>query len=315
MSNGTRTKFIETREYRQFAEFCDACQRHKYIGLCYGPPGVGKTLSAKRYARWDDLTESSFFRNRYAIRLEWSVNSTVLLYTPQVVNSPAQIRETIERTRFELRQIHVEKLRAKHQPAIYRIESRLGEMRLLAYHNGQSQPPIEETSDYQRLQDKAGELRRRLEIRCHEVRDPTSLIIVDEADRLKDIGLEQVRDIYDRGGIGVVLIGMPGLEKRLARYPQLYSRVGLVHQFRPISEEEVRQILAESWQPEGVSLPSMGLADTEVLAAILRITGGNFRLLHRLLTEMGRLVELNQLRQVTPELVDTAREGLVIGVD
>ena len=32
--------------------------------------------------------------------------------------------------------------------------------------------------------------------------------------------LEQVRAIFDAAEIGVILIGMQGLEKRLARYPQ-----------------------------------------------------------------------------------------------
>ncbi len=36
------------------------------------------------------------------------------------------------------------------------------------------------------------------------------LLIVDEANRLKDVGLEQIRDIADRGEIGLVLLGMRG---------------------------------------------------------------------------------------------------------
>ena len=41
--NKTKT-FIETKEYKRFAEFCDACIKYKYIGVCYGIPGVGKTV-------------------------------------------------------------------------------------------------------------------------------------------------------------------------------------------------------------------------------------------------------------------------------
>ncbi|MBA6033567.1 hypothetical protein H2625_13935, partial [Staphylococcus aureus] len=39
--------FIETKEYKRFAEFCDACIKYQYIGICYGQPGVGKTLSSR----------------------------------------------------------------------------------------------------------------------------------------------------------------------------------------------------------------------------------------------------------------------------
>ena len=143
--------------------------------------------------------------------------------------------------------------------------------------------------------------------------DPTALILIDEADRLKMTGLEQMRAIFDQGGIGMVLIGMPGLEKQLARYPQLYSRIGFVHEFKPLSREEVRQLLQERWWPALAPMPDGGIADEESIAAIIRITGGNFRLLHRLLTQIGRVLEINKLEKVTLPVVEAARESLVIG--
>ena len=74
----------------------------------------------------------------------------------------------------------------------------------------------------------------------------------------------------------------------------------------------VRELLDRLWAPPGVSLPPQPL-DAETVAAIIRITGGNFRLLNRLLTQIERILEINALQQATKTVVEAARESLVIG--
>jgi DNA transposition AAA+ family ATPase len=96
----------------------------------------------------------------------------------------------------------------------------------------------------QRAEDTVYEAVRARAKKSREVSVPYDLLLVDEEDRLKMSGLEQLRAIFDGGGIDLVLIGMPGLERRLARYAQLYSRTGFVHEFRPLGTAEVRSLLS-----------------------------------------------------------------------
>jgi DNA transposition AAA+ family ATPase len=140
--------------------------------------------------------------------------------------------------------------------------------------------------------------------------DPTKLIVVDESDRLRIASLEQLRAVFDAGGIGLILVGMPGIEKRLARYPQFYSRVGFVHEFRPLSTRETNRLLMKDWCPAGVILPEM---NSETVAAIVRTTGGNFRLLNQVLTQMERIAKINGLDRLDKTVVEAARQSLVIG--
>ena len=88
----------------------------------------------------------------------------------------------------------------------------------------------------------------------------------------------------------MVLIGMPGIEKRVARFPQFYSRIGFVHEFRPLDEAQMARPLNERWLPAGVRLPDALLAP-EVIATLIRMSGGgNFRLL----TQVERFLKVNQ---------------------
>lgn len=145
------------------------------------------------------------------------------------------------------------------------------------------------------------------------IRQPPDLLVVDQADRLKTASLEHLRDFYDRRHVGVVLIGMPGLQKRLARYAQLYSRVGFVHQFRPLSGQELQGVIEHQCVQLGLDTALYEHADAAVVNVIARVTGGNFRLLQRLFAQIERILAINNLPTVTTEVVALARERLVDG--
>jgi transposase len=54
--------------------------------------------------------------------------------------------------------------------------------------------------------------------------------------------------------VGMVLIGMPGIEKRVTRYPQFFSRIGFVHEFRALSDADIQVLLEQRWAPAYTSL-------------------------------------------------------------
>ncbi|WP_269048483.1 AAA family ATPase [Paenarthrobacter sp. Z7-10] len=213
--------FQTTREHRRFTEFADTVRTHRYVGLCWGPPGVGKTLSARHYAGVDEWEQwQSPFDDDLGPVPERVLKARTAFFTPTVAATIREIYRGLPN-------------------ACQRISFGID------YHeHGVVDPYVHTDSRSSGL---------------------TELLIIDEADRLKTTGLEQVRDYFDRHNMGVILIGMPGIEKRLARYPQLYSRIGFAHEYRPLTPEELNAVLTR-WLPAGDQSEDSGLGRTTAIA-------------------------------------------------
>jgi DNA transposition AAA+ family ATPase len=259
--------FQITKQHRRFVEFADAVRRHRYIGACYGAPGLGKTLSARTYAAADDWDRWELHRySRDSMLPQSLLNSRTAIFTPYVTITARQLLNEV----------------------IHRVAVLSGDIE----------------RSFNALWDPFDDIQLENDSR-------TELLIIDEADRLKTSGLEQLRDFFDRSDMGMILIGMPGFDRQLARYPQLYSRVGFAHQYRPLDAEDIPDVLEHYWQQLGLPFDPT-LAD-EAANTVTRITGGNFRLIERLMSQVGRVLEINQLDTITPEVVEAARQTLVVG--
>ena len=258
--------FVETREHARFREFAEACTAERYIGVCFGRPGVGKTRSAREHVASPNLVHYTICKPIAPETARAVEASRGLFFTAPVSNTPKIVND----------RLHSNLLR-------------LGHARLALAGLGDD-----------------AEYLSRAEAAC-------PLLVMDEADRLTVASLEHLRDLYDRYGFGLILMGMPGLEKKLARYPQLYSRIGFVHEFRPLREAEMQLVARRHAATFGIAFDPASLDAVEALAAVVRITRGNLRLAERLLAQMRRIMDLNGAQTVSTDIVDAARDRLVIG--
>jgi DNA transposition AAA+ family ATPase len=111
----------------------------------------------------------------------------------------------------------------------------------------------------------------------------------------------------------MILIGMPGIDQRFRHYPQLYSRLGFSHRYRALGRDELLFVLDRHWKRLGRTLDPDDFTDAQAIAAVERITRGNFRLLERLFPQITRVLKINQLETITDDVVEAAASILVIG--
>lgn len=272
------SRFMVTKEHRRFTEFANSVRRDRTIGLCYGPAGVGKTLSGQHYSGWDRAHQmmnnwhdgNIHFRDEAAASINAALTrSRTVFYTPQVQTSPRTVHSEIDQT---ITRTHL----------------------CIEQHFIRTGKPT----------DSSGRSVRKPEV---------ELIVVDEAERLNASSIEILRDRYDRHNIGLILIGMTGIEKQFSRYAQFYSRVGFAHKYQPLGQEELEFVLQRQWKQLGLQLDPDDFTDHQAITAIQRITRGNFRLIDRLFKQIKRVLKINELNTITEDVIEAARSTLVIG--
>src|SRR5699024_1489602 len=97
------------------------------------------------------------------------------------------------------------------------------------------------------------------------------------------------------GKIGMVFIGRPSIEKRLARYPQLFSRIGFTHEFDNLSKDENHNILKYKWEELGLSIKLEYFFDYGGISIMVKIISGSIMLILRLCMQIELIIKINNL--------------------
>lgn len=137
-----------------------------------------------------------------------------------------------------------------------------------------------------------------------KLKDSGRLIIVDEAEHLPYRALELLRRVYDKAGVGILLVGMPRLIANLrgkkGEYAQLYSRVGVAVKLEELKATDVEAIVGS------VIKGSNGL-----YKVYYECSKGNTRVLSKLILRSLRVAEINSMA-ISEEIVRETAKMLIV---
>ncbi|BAB75328.1 TniB family NTP-binding protein [Anabaena sp. FACHB-709] len=135
------------------------------------------------------------------------------------------------------------------------------------------------------------------------------MIIVDEADRLKPETFAEVRDIYDKLGIAVVLVGTDRLEAVIKRDEQVYNRFRACHRFGKLSGKDFQDTV-QAWEDKILKLPlPSNLISKDMLRILTSATEGYIGRLDEILREAAIRSLSRGLKKIDkPVLQEVAQE-------
>ena len=121
------------------------------------------------------------------------------------------------------------------------------------------------------------------------------ILVVDEIDYLfsNKHTIETLRDIHDKLGIPVLLVGMELADKKLQKYGHINDRIFAKLKFEKLSKEDFKEIIE--------TLSEVEFSDN----AIKYITNRNlqFRQIVKVITKAEQLANTNKLDEISEEII------------
>lgn len=121
------------------------------------------------------------------------------------------------------------------------------------------------------------------------------ILVVDEIDYLfsNKHTIETLRDIHDKLGIPVLLVGMELADKKLQKYGHINDRIFAKLKFEKLSKEDFKEIIE--------TLSEVKFSDN----AIRYITNRNlqFRQIVKVITKAEQLANTNKLSEISEEII------------
>lgn len=117
-------------------------------------------------------------------------------------------------------------------------------------------------------------------------------IIIDEVDYLiEKKTIEVLRDIHERTGCPLVLVGMDQVDKKLSRFPHLVDRIYKKFKFETYDTNDIKKIFSELSE---IPITNDGL---EYLAT----RTNQFRQIVKLINRVEKLAKTNQIKELNEQ--------------
>lgn len=137
-------------------------------------------------------------------------------------------------------------------------------------------------------------------------KDFLELVIINNAHRLSFDCLEVTNDFRKKYNIGIVLLAVPGFDRKIRLFDPVGCDVALYHEYSPPRAEELRQILEIRWHKEAVAI------EDAAITIIEEVTRSNIQKALNIQTEIERVRGINSISIISPELVEAASKSLLL---